>query len=42
MKPLEAVRAYHAALKDAGIPAVRSIEDDSAITEAVLKDGASA
>lgn len=42
MMPLEAVRAYHAALKEKGIAAVRSIEDDSMITEAVLKEGASA
>ena len=40
--PLEAVRAYHAALKEKGITAVRSLEDDSKITEAVLKEGASA
>jgi len=40
--PLEAVKAYHAALKDRGIEAVRSFEDDGAITEAVLRDGASA
>ena len=42
MLPLEAVRAYHAALKDKGIPSVRSLEDDSAVTEAVLKAAASA
>lgn len=41
MKPLEAVKAYHGALKDQGIPAVRSPEDDSAVTEAVLKAAAS-
>lgn len=40
--PLEAVRAYHAALKEQGIAPVRSLEDDSKITEAVLKEGASA
>jgi hypothetical protein len=42
MMPLEAVRAYHAALKGQGIASVRSLEDDSLITEVVLKDGASA
>jgi hypothetical protein len=42
MMPLEAVRAYHAALKDRGIASVRSLDDDSLTTEAVLKDGASA
>ena len=42
MTPLEAVRAYHAALKQKGIPAVRPLEDDSAVTEAVLKAAASA
>lgn len=42
MMPLEAVKAYHAKLKDKGIAAVRSLEEDCAITEAVLKDGASA
>ena len=42
MKPVEAVRAYHAALKDRCIPAIRSLEDDNAITEAVLKEAASA
>lgn len=42
MKPLEAVKAYHGALKDNGVPAVRSLEDDSAVTEAVLTAAASA
>jgi hypothetical protein len=42
MKPLDAVRAYHAALKDKRIPPVRNLEDDSAVTEAVLKKAASA
>jgi hypothetical protein len=42
IRPLEAVREYHATLKNKGIAAVRSIEDDSKITEAVLKDAASA
>lgn len=39
--PLEAVKAYHATLEQGGIAAVRSFEDDSMITEAVLKEGAS-
>jgi hypothetical protein len=42
MKPLEAVRSYHATLKAGKIPSVRSLEDDSKVTEAVLKDAASA
>jgi len=42
MKPVEALKAYHAVLKDQGIPAVRSLEDDSAVTEEVLKAAASA
>jgi len=37
--PLNAVREYHATLKDKGIPPVRSLEEDSKITEAVLKEG---
>jgi hypothetical protein len=41
MKPVEALKAYHAALKDQGIPSVRSLEDDSAVTEEVLKAAAS-
>ena len=41
MKPLEAVRAYHATLKDKQIQSVRSLDDDSAVTEAVLKPAAS-
>jgi hypothetical protein len=40
--PLEAVRAYHGLLKDKGIAPVRSLEDDSQVTEAVLKQAASA
>lgn len=40
--PLEAVRAYHATLKEKSIASVRSLEDDSKITETVLKEGASA
>ncbi|MDR3373400.1 MAG: hypothetical protein P4L98_06685 [Ancalomicrobiaceae bacterium] len=42
MKPLDAVRAYHAALQAKGITAVRSLDDDSLITETVLKAAASA
>ncbi|MDR3495756.1 MAG: hypothetical protein P4L82_14260 [Ancalomicrobiaceae bacterium] len=42
MKPLEAVRAYHGVLKGKGIPSVRSLEDDAQVTEAVLKEAASA
>ncbi len=42
MSPLEAVRSYHAELKKKGIAAVRSFEEDSKITEAVLKKAASA
>ncbi len=42
MMPLEAVKAYHATLKQKGIAAVRSIEDDCVVTESVLKEGASA
>jgi hypothetical protein len=42
MKPLEAVRAYHGVLRDKDIPPVRSLEDDSQVTEAVLKPEASA
>jgi hypothetical protein len=41
VEPLEAVEGYHAALNAKGIAAVRSLEDDSAITEAVLKPAAS-
>lgn len=42
MKPLEAVQSYHSILKDKGIPAVRPLADDSIVTEAVLKEAASA
>ncbi|RFB76509.1 hypothetical protein [Methylovirgula sp. 4M-Z18] len=42
MKPLDAVRGYHGVLKDKSIPPVRNLEDDSAVTEAVLKKAASA
>jgi len=41
MKPLDAVRGYHGVLKDKRIPSVRSLEDDSVVTEAVLKKAAS-
>jgi len=40
--PLEAVKAYHATLAKKGIAPVRSLEDDSKITESVLKEAASA
>jgi len=42
IRPLAAVQEYHATLKKKGIAAVRSIEDDSKVTEAVLKEAASA
>ena len=42
MKPLEAVRAYHAELKVKNLAAVRPLEDDSKVTEAVLREAASA
>ena len=38
--PEEAVRAYHGALQKQGIVPVRSLEEDRAITEAVLKPAA--
>jgi hypothetical protein len=41
MKPLEAVRAYHADLKTKNIPAVRPLEDDSKVTEAALQEAVS-
>ncbi|WP_026792582.1 hypothetical protein [Pleomorphomonas oryzae] len=41
LRPLEAVRSYHAVLKEKGIAPVRSLEDDSVVTEAVLKAAAS-
>ena len=41
MRPLEAVRAYHSELKAKNIPAVRPLEDDSKVTEAVLQEAAS-
>jgi hypothetical protein len=37
VKPAEAVRAYHAALKKAGIRPKRALADDNLITEPVLK-----
>ena len=40
ISPSKAVRDYHATLKDKGIAAVRSLEEDSKITEAVLREGA--
>jgi hypothetical protein len=40
--PLDGVKAYHNVLKDKGIGSVRSLEDDSKITEEVLREGASA
>jgi hypothetical protein len=42
MKPLEAVKSYHAGLKARKIAAVRSLDDDSKVTEAPLKEAASA
>jgi hypothetical protein len=42
MKPLEAVQSYHGVLKEKGIASVRSLADDSVVTEAVLKAAASA
>ncbi|SJZ92860.1 hypothetical protein [Consotaella salsifontis] len=42
MMPLEAVKAYHSALKEKGLAPVRSLEDDSLVTEAVLKEAVSA
>jgi hypothetical protein len=40
LKPVEAVRAYHDQLQRDGISALRTLEDDSAVTEAVLKHAA--
>ena len=42
IKPLEAVKAYHGDLKAKKISSVRSLEEDSKVTEAVLKEAASA
>ncbi len=39
LSPVEAVRAYHAALAKRGVKPARSLEDDSAITETVLGQG---
>ncbi len=39
--PAEAVRTYHATLKDSGIPSIRSLEEDLTVTEAPLKRAAS-
>jgi hypothetical protein len=39
--PADAVRDYHKVLKDKGIAAVRPLEDDNKVTEAVLMEGAS-
>ena len=41
ISPSKAVRDYHTTLKDKGITAVRSLEDDNKVTEAVLKEAAS-
>lgn len=40
--PVEAVRAYHAELGRLGLAPLRSLEDDLAVTEAVLREGAGA
>jgi hypothetical protein len=40
LSPKEAVKAYHGALQKQGIKADRSLEDDSKVTEAVLKEAA--
>jgi hypothetical protein len=40
VKPAEAVKAYHGALQKKGIKPDRSLEDDSKVTEAVLKEAA--
>ncbi len=40
LKPAEAVRAYHADLARNGISPIRALEDDSRVTEAVLKHDA--
>lgn len=42
LMPVEAVGAYHSVLKEKGIASIRSLEDDSQVTEAVLKEAASA
>jgi len=40
VKPLDAVKAYHATLKKQGIKPDRTLEDDSRVTEQVLKEAA--
>jgi hypothetical protein len=40
ISPKEAVKAYHGTLKKQGIKPDRTLEDDSKITEAVLKEAA--
>ncbi len=40
VKPLEAVKAYHGALQKQGIKPDRTLEDDSKVTEAALKEAA--
>jgi DhnA family fructose-bisphosphate aldolase class Ia len=40
VKPAEAVKAYHGALQKQGIKPDRSLEDDSKVTEQVLKEAA--
>jgi hypothetical protein len=40
VKPLEAVKAYHGTLQKQGIKPDRSLEDDSKVTEQVLKEAA--
>jgi hypothetical protein len=40
VKPLEAVKAYHGTLQKHGIKPDRSLEDDSKVTEVVLKEAA--
>jgi hypothetical protein len=42
MMPLDAVKAYRATLEQKGITPIRSLEDDSQITEDILKEAASA
>jgi hypothetical protein len=41
VRPAEAVRAYHAALKEKRIAPVRALEDDIKVTEAALQEAAS-
>ena len=42
MMPLDAVKAYRATLENKGITPIRSLADDSQITEDILKEAASA